>query len=742
MPYTTLQTTWSRPTLMIFSEKKPQPFTNDGANQGIWNLGGDDRELIIVGKQRKNNVVTLKINEPHSLSIGDEVIIEGLGGDWDGTFTVTNNRPNGQDACLQYSQFGSDSGDQIFLTPTAYKRKDNYLYIEFDEPHNFYIGDIIRLSILGSSGPTYESRPEIEDTFVGEYTIVDNEPDDNPNTIKLYVPGSDTGDFSTADIKAMKRINNKVTLRFFESHPYQIGDTIEITRMGPDWNGVFVITDNAPEGNTNEIVYSQKGDDTTSFDTGTFDGTVLPKKVVRKKREDNKVTLEFEQPHGLEVGESIIVEGLGTGFNGQFVVGLNSVGGDNKKIRYDDTGPSTISTTEHIISFKKRQGNQTTLQFSTDHDLKIGDTIIVSGLVNSFNGTFVILDNAPGGRKNRVRYKDVGPDVINNTPPPPPANIGWPDGYVSDLGTAVQVDGGWREDSGTVKGIYDTYIVAPKWIQTGNINKTEYNVAYVQRTNNEALIELGTAHDYNVNEQITFYGSSVTWGSFNGTFIISTTPSANLIQYTNEGTNLPRTASSTFIYPAKTTRVGVLRNPFTRRIIGGGVVDLNPEDDNSVIRIKGGGFAPDSGTLKVTGQDYYYLTDDNRSELQINIERIEYRRRMINGRMRSYHVVDKKSFGVSWNDLETKHDKISEYLRNYDPQPERLASAKRIVQWYNEHPGSFYLTLVYDGPDSTQENIKYRLEIYEVFFDNFNYSIKYRGEDTDVWDISMTLVEA
>lgn len=758
MAYTTLQTTWSRPTLMIFSEKKPQPFSNEGSNQGLWNLGGDDRELTIVAKQRKNNIVTLKMNEAHLLSIGDQVIVDGLGGDWDGTFTIINSSPNGQPSCLQYNQAAPDSGDEVFLKPTAYRVKDNYIFVEFDEPHNFYVGDVVRLSILGSSGPTYGDNPVIEDSFFGKYKIIDNEPDNNPNVIKIYLPNPDTGDLSTADIRAMKRKDNIVTLRFYENHPYEIGDIVEITRLGSDWNGVFTILSASTNGNANELTYEQNGDNTSSFTTGLFDGTQNPKKIIRKKRENNQVTLEFSEPHGLTVGTPIVIEGLGETFNSNsacpyFTVASATVAGSNTKIRYDHPGLDTVSTTEYAISSIKREEGQTTIEFSVDHDFKIGDSIIVSGVsisgipsasYNTFNGTFKILDAAPRGKKNRIRYKDDNkPDIINENPDPI-VHIGWPNDFYSVLppAKAVQAEGGWREDSGTAKGIYNKFVLAPQWIQTGNINKTEYNVSFIQRNNNEVIVELTNNHDYRVGDQITFYGSSVTWGAFNGTFMISETPSANLIKYTDEGTNLERTSSSAFIHPAKTTRVGTFRNPFTRRIQGGGMVELNPEDDNSVVRIKGGGFAPDSGILKITGQDFYYLTDDNRSELQINIERMEYRKRMINGRMRSYHVADKKSFNVSWNNLETKHEKVSEYIRNYEPQPEKLASAKRIVQWYNEHPGSFYLTLIYDAPGSIQENIKYRLEIYEVFFDNFNYSIKYRGEDTDVWDISMSLVEA
>jgi hypothetical protein len=38
---------------------------------------------------------------------------------------------------------------------------------------------------------------------------------------------------------------------------------------------------------------------------------------------------------------------------------------------------------------------------------------------------------------------------------------------------------------------------------------------------------------------------------------------------------------------------------------------------------------------------FIILSDDNRGELGFNVNRIENRKRMVNGRMRSYHIADK-----------------------------------------------------------------------------------------------------
>lgn len=144
--------------------------------------------------------------------------------------------------------------------------------------------------------------------------------------------------------------------------------------------------------------------------------------------------------------------------------------------------------------------------------------------------------------------------------------------------------------------------------------------------------------------------------------------------------------------------------------------------------------------LGTAGTNYLYLTDDNRSELQVSIERLEFKKRMINGRMRSYHVADKKSFSVSWKDLPSVKGELSE--SRFITSPTGWASCQEMLQWHQNHSDSFYLTLVYDTPYASDSiPLRYSLETYNVFFEDFSYNVKKRGSTHDLWDVSMTLVE-
>lgn len=150
-------------------------------------------------------------------------------------------------------------------------------------------------------------------------------------------------------------------------------------------------------------------------------------------------------------------------------------------------------------------------------------------------------------------------------------------------------------------------------------------------------------------------------------------------------------------------------------------------------------------SLGTQDTDYIYLTDEGRSDLQVSIERIEFKKRMINGRMRAYHVADKKNFSVSWRDLPSSRSELTE--TRFSGSVSGWASSQQMLDWYKSHTDSFWMTLVYDTTETygrlNNQNIplKFSLEFYNVFFEEFSYNVKKRGPTHDLWDVSMSLVE-
>jgi len=172
--------------------------------------------------------------------------------------------------------------------------------------------------------------------------------------------------------------------------------------------------------------------------------------------------------------------------------------------------------------------------------------------------------------------------------------------------------------------------------------------------------------------------------------------------------------------------------------------------------LSGGFYVPDGEEWV----DYMILSDHNRSEISVSYERIENRKRMIDGKMRSYHTADKCSFSWNWDLIPS---------RAYDKQPEYFTSGVRqgkisnmalahtydggaggveILDWYENHKGPFYMLLAYDKYTNFPQGVgqynhlsQYN-DVKQVYFSKFDKEIvKRAGLNFDFWTISVSLEE-
>jgi hypothetical protein len=172
-----------------------------------------------------------------------------------------------------------------------------------------------------------------------------------------------------------------------------------------------------------------------------------------------------------------------------------------------------------------------------------------------------------------------------------------------------------------------------------------------------------------------------------------------------------------------------------------------------------GADAPEEADEALIDQ-FMVLSDDNRGELQFNPTRIEQRQRTINGRMRSYHIADKLSMSVSWNNLPSRgfylppdfdvENGASPYknISNEEHTSDGGAGGVELLDWYENHKGPFWMFLAYDKytnfgkDDAAYTHLPQYNQIMEVYFADFNYTVVKRGgSNFDFWNISVTLEE-
>jgi hypothetical protein len=151
---------------------------------------------------------------------------------------------------------------------------------------------------------------------------------------------------------------------------------------------------------------------------------------------------------------------------------------------------------------------------------------------------------------------------------------------------------------------------------------------------------------------------------------------------------------------------------------------------------------------------FLILTDDNRSPLDFSDERIEKRERMINGRMRSYHIADKIKISTDWQMIPSRsHSNFP----NFDPATGKSleksyttdggAGGADIQEWYDDHKGSFWVFLTYDrkgifrGTSDPYSHLLQYNQLVEMFISDFSFSVEKRGANFDYWNVSVTLEE-
>jgi len=160
--------------------------------------------------------------------------------------------------------------------------------------------------------------------------------------------------------------------------------------------------------------------------------------------------------------------------------------------------------------------------------------------------------------------------------------------------------------------------------------------------------------------------------------------------------------------------------------------------------------------------NFLILSDDNRSELSFSQQRIENKQRMINGTLRSYYIADKISISWSWDMLPSRSfSENPEFIT--DPSNPNIgkpgnidateftsdggAGGVEILNWYETHPGPFWMILAYDKYSNFSGDSKYTSlgtynEIVQVTFSSFDYDVIKRGGRThDFWSISISVEE-
>jgi hypothetical protein len=172
------------------------------------------------------------------------------------------------------------------------------------------------------------------------------------------------------------------------------------------------------------------------------------------------------------------------------------------------------------------------------------------------------------------------------------------------------------------------------------------------------------------------------------------------------------------------------------------------------------GSDPGAETNEALFDQFLILSDDNRGPIDFKPTRIENRKRMVNGRMRSYHIADKLTISTSWDMLPSRAYSLrpnfnqetgkSEYYNNRSLEytTDGGAGGVDLLDWYENHQGPFWVYLAYDkhsafgNDDGAYGHLGQYNQLIEMYIADFSYSVVKRGgSNYDFWNISLTLEE-
>ena len=299
----------------------------------------------ILSKSSLSNTVTLKTADPHGYSTGDSV-----------TVALPTSSPIAGKAL--------SANLATLTTPTA---------------HNYSIGDSVTVSLPTT---TTVNEKQISGTSVvltttstHNFSINDRVVVALPTSATLTGTRSFSGD-ATFDVDTVEATSTTCYLTTTTNHGFAIGQQIMVTGVSSRYNGVFTITNVGPD--TIEYAFAGTVEPVVSVDSGVVvnitlayqctvttssahnfsvgdsvtvnTGITSTATVTNRSATATECTLTTSATHNFSVGEQITVSGVGTRYNGTFLITAVDVGAKTITYAFDGAVESSTSSSGSIIN--------------------------------------------------------------------------------------------------------------------------------------------------------------------------------------------------------------------------------------------------------------------------------------------------------------------------------------------------------------------------------------------------------
>lgn len=293
-----------------------------------------DNTAEIASTVMEANRATITTVGPHQFLPGDEVTIEEVGKNYDGTYTIIstplstkfsyNTSRSTADPINQFSISSAGSEDDIVTFQTT-----------SSEEHGYVVNESVTIS-----GITDSTKSFLNGTYIIKSIGAAGTAAQNTFTVRYIRP-------STVPITTRSLTNNVATIVTATEHGFLFNsnsaksDWITVEGVGAPFDGDFSIQ-SVPSPTS--LTYSATGADTPTG--AVVSGAVRPhRRVIRSKaRTSNVATIRTRRSHNLQVGDAFVIRNT-SGFNdSSTVVSLVNA----TTFTYSSSG-SNVNTTESSV---------------------------------------------------------------------------------------------------------------------------------------------------------------------------------------------------------------------------------------------------------------------------------------------------------------------------------------------------------------------------------------------------------
>jgi len=361
------------------------------------------------------DIATLTTRTNHGLLVGDLVEISGLSESYlNGDFTVTAVPTN---TTFSFSLFPNISSIESIVSK---KLSNNIATITTRTNHNFVTNDSI--TVQG-----------VDTVFNGTYRITSTPTATSFTYAKNRVP--------PRVVTGAILISNIATLTTSEAHQFIEGESVTISGININYNGTYIITSiDSPttfsyaltRTNSKAITTKQMSSDIASITMGaehgfvagenvsisglddTFDGTYKILSVPTSTSFTYKIerstvntaairsifsgvaTITLASDHGFSLGEQVFVSDVGANYDGTYTITQipSSTTFSYAKAAADETAilvtTGTVIPVRRAVVARQLIGGVATLTTSSGHGFLTGETVTVSSMGTSFDGSYVV----------------------------------------------------------------------------------------------------------------------------------------------------------------------------------------------------------------------------------------------------------------------------------------------------------------------------------------------------------------